>query len=359
MNTISQKDILDKSKLALQQMFHGISVEEKVLHADEFTLTDGILSIENNDFNFIIASRLEVGKALNKLQKYKAARKLKHKPIILLDYATEEIADLLKEKNIDFIDAAGNSFINASGLKISVKGRDALKQPVEKRRSFQKEGLKLVFAFLTSPHILTESYRSISQKTGISLATISHVINELKEDKYLFEGHGGKYQLHFLKRLITKWAMSYVEVLRPQIHRGYFRMIEGKPEDIEFHKNDKLLLGGEFGACYFNHSLIPEKLTIYTSERLSSLISTYKFVPVGVNNGSNRDIELLTPFWIPTSGKSEKETNQTQLQQALTVDPILIYADLIHSTNYRNVETAENLLENEIRDRFIKDKLQW
>ena len=41
------------------------------------------------------------------------------------------------------------------------------------------------------------------------------------------------------------------------------------------------------------------------------------------------------------------------------VGPILIYADLMMSSDYRSRETAQNILENEIRDKFIRYNFQW
>jgi hypothetical protein len=360
MNTIKEKDILDKSQLAWSAFFgenNPIQLVEFIEQPDG--LPDGTLEIGHQKMPFIILEQASLGKILNHFRKYKKATEARTSPIFFLEYASPEVIEKLKAENIFFIDTVGNSYINLPEMKVFVAGRQTVKQTGSIKRAFQKTGIKLLFHFLCQPELVNETYRGLAEKTGISLAAISYIIEELKADHFIIEVNDKKRNLHNVQRLIMKWANSYAEVLRPKIHRGYFRYLKGDIRKIQFNANDPLYLGGEYGVYHFNKAVIPAKLVIYTSERLSTMASRYGIIPMSSDADHTNHIELLEPFW-ELNGDDQKNPGPHQVSsQAKIVDPILIYADLINSNDYRSIDTAENLLDNEIRNRFLEYKFQW
>ncbi|MGA7145328.1 MAG: hypothetical protein WBY47_12585, partial [Desulfobacterales bacterium] len=68
------------------------------------------------------------------------------KVLMVTEYVTPPIADLLKELNIFFMDTAGNAYINEPPLYVFIKGNKpqlALKANTQKRL-FKPSGLRVV-----------------------------------------------------------------------------------------------------------------------------------------------------------------------------------------------------------------------
>ena len=83
--------------------------------------------------------------------------------------------------------------------------------------------------------------------------------------------------------------------------------------------------GGEVAAEKLTGYLKPAKITIYARKNLDRLIVENRLRP-----DVNGDIEILEAFWAV----------DTELQMNGVVPALLIYADLLATTNPRNIETA-------------------
>ena len=71
--------------------------------------------------------------------------------ILVAGYVNPNMAERLKEEDIQFIDTAGNAYINAEPLYIYVKGNrnkhKTINKKETKRRAFTQTGLKVIYAF--------------------------------------------------------------------------------------------------------------------------------------------------------------------------------------------------------------------
>ncbi|MEN0051328.1 MAG: type IV toxin-antitoxin system AbiEi family antitoxin, partial [Bacteroidota bacterium] len=307
--------------------------------------------------SYSILNKPTIGRIERKVKAYNKINNntTQNQPLFILDYASEELAQYFRRKNLFFIDAVGNCFINLPNLKIAVEGKKHIVEVSPNRRAFQKTGLKLIFQILQSPDLVSLNYREIAQQTGISLASVGYVLDELKEDGFLIAAEKQKRRLSNVKRLVYKWSNAYAENLRPKIHRGNFIFLAKDSTLsalITSIRDNNIYVGGEFGASLLNHSIKPEKLILYTNNRLSQLAQKHQIVPKGKLNTSTHQIEIFEKFW-------QKKTSLKQDHLHLVTAPILIYADLMLSNKVRNIETAEAILNNEIRHRFLKDNLQW
>jgi hypothetical protein len=104
-------------------------------------------------------------------------------------------------------------------------------------------------------------------------------------------------------------------------------------KNLETQSNDGIILwGGEPGGALLTDNLRPEKFVIFTDLELSVLAKKLRLVP-----GENGEIEVLQKFW-------KNDLGNNKIAPAL-----LIYADLINSGFSRNIETAKQILENELR----------
>ncbi len=59
--------------------------------------------------------------------------------------------------------------------------------PRRRTRAFNASGLKVIFTFLLVPQLVSETYRTIAETSGVLLGTIGWVLNDLKELGYVHE----------------------------------------------------------------------------------------------------------------------------------------------------------------------------
>lgn len=298
---------------------------------------DAILSIK--DEQFIVEAKLTVrnsnlGLILSQLEDVKQNSK---RPIILIaEYISKMAAEEFKKRDINYIDIAGNAFIKYNNLLIFIDGQKKPKQEkTNQSRAFQEAGLKILFQLLYKPEHLQDSYRKITEKADVSIGSVSNVMAELEDLNYLLKT-SDKRVLKNKNKLLERWIVEYNAVLRPRIVRKKMRFLDDDFQqqwrNINTHFSDgSVLWGGEPGAAILTENLRPEKFTLFTNLDLSEVAKAVKLVP-----SENGDVEILQKFW---NNNSENKK---------TAPALLIYADLINSGFGRNIETAKQILENEL-----------
>jgi hypothetical protein len=91
--------------------------------------------------------------------------------------------------------------------------------------------------------------------------------------------------------------------------------------------------GGEAAADRLTHYLKPEMLTIYTLHNPTKLITEFR-----LRADVNGDVEILDAFWDQNLMTGTRDV----------VPPILAYADLMTTTDARNLEAARLIYEQHI-----------
>ena len=260
-----------------------------------------------------------------------------NRPIILIaEYISKTAAEEFKNRDINYIDIAGNAYIKFNDLVIFIEGqKKAKKEKINQSRAFQEAGLKILFQLLYKPEHLQDSYRKIAEKADVSIGSVSNVMAELEDLNYLLKT-SDKRVLKNKNELLERWIVAYNAVLRPRIMRKRMRFLDNdfqqQWKNIDTHINDGYVLwGGEPGAAMLTENLRPEKFTLFTSLDLSEVARSLKLVP-----SEKGDVEILQKFW---NNNSENKK---------TAPALLIYADLINSGFGRNIETAKQILENEL-----------
>lgn len=253
--------------------------------------------------------------------------------LIVTDYVTVRMAEQLKKENIQFIDVAGNAYINQPHFYIFIKGNRPPDIFPRLKRAFKPTGLKVVYAFLCNPDLLNKTYREIAQAADVALGTVGWIIRDLKEMDYLLDMGKRGYKLIQKEELLKRWLIDYPEKLRPKLLLGRFR----GPQDWWQQKTlDPMYAqwGGEVAAVKLTKYLNPQIITIYTTrEQLNTLL-----VENRLKRETDGDIEILEKFWTPL----ERWQNEN------TVHPILVYADLMATGDQRNIETARMIYEQYI-----------
>ena len=262
--------------------------------------------------------------------------------ILVTTYANPQLADLMKKNEIDFIDTAGNTYINKPPLFIFIKGNRLPKEdrvrPVT--RAFRPTGLQVIFALLCNKGLENTTYREIAGKAGVALGTVDWVFRDLRQMGYLTEmGKRGR-RLNDKYNLFFRWVNAYSEELKPKKLIGKYRTETfGWWEDAKLEEY-QAYWGGEVAATILTAYLKPEKITIYTSRPLGDLMLRHK-----LRKDPKGNIEIFDVFW-----KFNYEWKYNNI-----VPPILIYADLLATGDKRNIETAGMIYEQNINQLIRED----
>ena len=160
----------------------------------------------------------------------------------------EQVAKNLREKHINYIDAAGNAFINSHDILILIEGN----KPVKPQHGFQakalsKTGLKVGFQFLLYPELINETIRSIANKADVSLDTVHKTIQVLKQFGYIIPLGKKNMGWKNRKELFEKWIGEYDARLKPGLHIGNFRFVKetGFLQWKAIHLKDNACWSGE------------------------------------------------------------------------------------------------------------------
>ena len=266
------------------------------------------------------------------------------------EWVSPKQAEELRKSNTPFIDMRGNAFISLPGIYLFVAGRrkeNPFHLGMPQRPSgklFRKSGIKLIYLFLSDPRLdkawrnafLNRSIREIASEVGLSVGTVSELLSEMKERGFLLSD-GRFRRLVNRKDLFEQWVRGYVEY-RFKMKRQCF-----KAKTIRWWEKYDLaqegfrwLWGGEPAASLLTDDYLhPSTITIYTKKLLYDLIAgeDLQQVPAGGN------VEWVEPF---PHARFEAGKNATLRG---CVHPLLVYADLISSSDDRNREAAARIYE--------------
>lgn len=256
-------------------------------------------------------------------------------PIFLIArHLNNETAEELRKNNIEFIDTAGNAFINNPPVYIYIKGNrppETTAQPPVKR-AFKPAGLRMIFGFLCNPGLEDKTYREIAAVTGVALGTVDWIMKELKELGFLIDMGKRGLKLTRKETLLQRWITVYPEQLRPKKILGRYK---GLPNWWQQKRLVPLQAqwGGEVAAEKMTHYLRPELITIYAEAQYLNQLLLENRLKTDITG----EVEILERFW--KVGEQQPEE---------LVPPLLVYADLLATGNQRNLETARMIYEQNI-----------
>ena len=257
--------------------------------------------------------------------------------LVVTPYMTAHLADKCKDIGLFFADAAGNAYLQDRELFVYITGRKPTLEPgrLKANRRTNAAGLKLVFVILCRPDLLNAPYRKLANAAGVALGTVGPVIKDLEAAKQIatFGTARPMRRLIDADRLLQEWVAFYPTVLRPKLNPRNFRAPDREwVQQIDLGRF-KAHWGGEMAAERLTRHLKAEWLTIYTGENPLKLITELR-----LRADVNGDIEILEAFWDP----------QLIGNNGDVVPPILAYADLMATTDGRNLETARLIYERYI-----------
>lgn len=266
--------------------------------------------------------------------------------LVCTDYINPRQAEQLKAANVQFMDAAGNAFINQPSLYVFIKGNklEAHLTPLQKEanRAFEPAGLKVIYALLTRPNMITAPYREIAQYTGVALGTVGWVINGLRDAGFLIDVRGRQArELVNKRRLMDRWVEAYIAKLRPKLLTGLFLADTAEWWQRMPTGAYGAWMGGELAAAELTGALRPEQTVLYLPEHaerdflLAARLRRVRGLPAPDATGL---IRIYRPFWL----------DEDPLGPVGCVHPVLVYADLMATADPRNMEVARQLYEEHI-----------
>lgn len=330
-----EKAFLDKALLELQ---NNTDIKSELLSAVKAKQAcDYVVKLNKNDVTQTFYAYTKLRPSISQLGLLLSHNK-KGEPLLIADYVSPALSQFLKNNECNFIDSAGNAYLNFGSVFVYMTGNKAPEALAEIKpsRAFQSTGLKLIFTLLCHPDDITNrSYRDLSEVSGISLGSIGWIINDLKAAGYLSFEKNGERAWTNKDGLIKKWVSTYAEKLRPKLVLGYYKSLqEGWQKAVDI-KSFGAIWGSEVAADHLTHYLKPEFSTIYTEEKLGKLVLMNGLKKTSEKSGAT--VEVLQKFW-----HFENRENPD------LAPVLLIYADLIASGDSRNLETARVIYEEYI-----------
>ncbi|MFH1068504.1 MAG: type IV toxin-antitoxin system AbiEi family antitoxin [Candidatus Glassbacteria bacterium] len=318
---------------------------------------DAILQIEGYDQTLVAevkkwAQQANLGALVNQV------KALPMEGILVADYVNPNMADKLREQNVQFIDVVGNVYLNKPPVYAFVKGnRQQNAGPTNKKegtgRAFEATGLKVIYAFLCNPELVNVPYRNIANTAAVALGTVGWILYDLKAAGFVID-RGGKRgrRLVRYRELLNRWIAVYPIKLRPKLELG-----EYIADDPYWWKNIDIqqyqaYWGGEVAAAKYTNYLKPEEVIIYLPEKAG-----YKlFVALKLRKATEwtencpGKIRIYRPFWT----KQNDLIGLNDFERAGIVHPILAYADLVATGDTRNLEAARIIFDKYI-DQYIRE----
>lgn len=258
--------------------------------------------------------------------------------LLITDYVTPPLADRLHEAGVDFLDTAGNAYLNRPPLLVWVKGQRPAAKPVAPHagRAFRATGLQVVFALLCQPELAGRPYREIAHCAGVAHGTVGIVIANLAEEGFIVDiGQGGR-RLRNMHRLLDTWAEAYARMLRPKLLLGRYRAPTGDWWQQVAPLAYQAQFGAEPAAARLDDYLRPGVVTLYAEKVPARLLADQRLRtdPAG-------DVEIRKRFWA-----------FEQLDHPELVPPVLIYADLLATGDARCMEAAKRIYEHYLAGLF-------
>lgn len=296
--------------------------------------SDGLVRIDYKDmhWDFAIQAKARVTRATVAMEKTQPTLPGQDR-ILVTEYATPPMVDLMRAIGLFFMDTAGNAYINKPPLYVFIKGNNRPEnlKPAPTVRLFRPAGLKVVFALLTNPQMIEWPYRQIAAMTDVALGTVDWIFRDLKEMGFLLEMSNRRRKITNPLTLLKRWVEAYPEQLRPKLGLARF-----KADDPHWWKDIDIpgynaCWGGEVAAAKLTKHLKPAKVIIYAPEPPGKLIIEQK-----LRKTTAGDIEILKPFW----------TFDHEFDALGIAPPLLVYADLMATGDDRNIETAEIIYDN-------------
>lgn len=267
-----------------------------------------------------------------------AVERLPRPRLVVAPYITPEVALRLRKAGVQFLDGAGNAYLEkeAPRILVWVTGNRPIKQELQEKplTLFRAAGLRVMFTFLCLPNATDATYRELAGMAGVALGTVANTVEQMEHLGYLRKTKG-HIAIENRERLMDAWVDAYPRELRPLLEPRRFRTAAGEWWKVADWTLLGAWLGGEPAAALMTKHLRAVVATVYAAGGMTELAKNLRLAKDPQGN-----VEILKKFWYfdlegPPPGPR-------------LVPPLLTYADLMATGDARNLETAAIL-----RERFL------
>ena len=334
---MDQRELLTEARKSLERLT-GYTVDLKSVRAPS-QQHDVVVTIRTNVREYHLPAELvRAGShtTLTGLITRHVMRSITKDTLLITDYVSPKNAEVLRQADVQYLDASGNCRIESSGLSIHIQGQRRLSQESGKHSAFRKSGLKVIFALLVNEDLKDATYRDLAQLTGVSRGTVGNVMKHLEESGLVQRTAGSKRRIKDRDELINRWVTTYGDELKPALLRGRFEFEEaGRNQwrSLAFPP-DLCQWGGEPAAAILTDYLKPAEFILYSAAKISELA-----VSLRLRASKQGEIVVLERFWDPRIPAAPAEQ---------TVHPLLVYADLVTSGDPRNLEVAKMIYDSRL-----------
>lgn len=258
--------------------------------------------------------------------------------LLVAPYISREAAAHCRKIGMSFIDLAGNAYLFGPGLHVFVSGlqRKEGERYARQYQALTESGLRIAYALLTQPDLCGATYRTIAGSANVALGAVGKALGDLASRGLISPESAQPRRLLDREKLIDEWVIHYPVRLRPKLNAQRFSSADDTSIDRLQASIDPKSYGAEWGgeiaADKLTHHLLPERLALYFHGPRNAFIKEYRLRPNSYGN-----IELLDAFW-----------NQDAIAHPDTVNPLVVYADLMAAGDGRLYEIASL-----IRDQYL------
>lgn len=245
-------------------------------------------------------------------------------PLLISHYISPQMAAILKQKEIEYADCAGNLYLNRLPLYIEIGGQKHPPKSPGADRLFRPAGLKLIYLLLRNHQAINATYRALADDAGIALGAIGNLFAELEKRGNLSTDDQGKRELVAIEELLHRWQLGYLETLRPKLFLRRCQLSPGYnvsqiPELLQqTAEGRQTLVGGELGAALLTSGFQPRSAVLY----LDSELQLKTMLQLRLTPDPSGNVTLLQPFG------QECGWNGWQPDKLTLADPLLTFAEL-------------------------------
>lgn len=238
----------------------------------------------------------------------------------------------LRAAGIQFLDAAGNAYLNFDGVLIDVRGRRPHPRvashqhwPARAASLFTPRRAQVIFVLLSWPELAEASVRTIAAAAKVSVGQAQSTLRLLDEHD-LYDRRSGRLLRRSL--LAERWAETYATGLGP---KTLLRQFHGDPSRLALEDHGDIYVSGEQAASWIRN---PGSATLYVKDLDPQLVLANRWRSDGTPN-----IAIRRTFW------AAPETD-VPVHFPVPAPPLLVYADLLATNEARQVEAARRLRED-------------
>lgn len=240
-------------------------------------------------------------------------------------------AQNLRAAGIQFLDAAGNAYLNFDGVLIDVRGRRLDPRiaphkhlPERSTNLFTPRRAQVIFVLLSWPALADAPVRAIAAAARVSVGQAQSTLRLLDEQE-LYDHHSGR----LLRRelLAERWAETFATGLGPKMQLKQFH---GEPSRLLLEGRGEIYVSGEQAAPWIGN---PSTATLYVDDFDPRLAFDNRWRTDGEPN-----ISVRRTFWALPE-------DEGPICFPAPAPPLLVYADLMATREGRQLEAARKVKE--------------